>query len=865
MSTEYAYVPGSDDQFIIYYDYADETFEIDNSWSVLFLNNPQLVGISDLQNGYGQPYTSYNYVWLANNNLTSNTYFDISSIEILGKTPASITIPASTAGQLTSLINNYFSGMEGYQLNINLTANIALSPGGPSVNGVWATDGAPNVTVNGQGHSITGDLTQFFGRGSNQVAFNNLNGYNRIFVVTNASELASAINQFNTLATQSATVYGASSWLNDQIRLTGNITLGSDLPVIDGAGGAKLDIEGGGYTISGDNKYQGLFDYAGALTVNNLNLDNMVAHGGDGGSGLSSGGGGAGLGGGLFVGAGASATLTNVNFDYDSAVGGNGGLVSAQSGAYPGGGGGGGGMGGAGGNAALTTVAGGGGGGIGNGATGGSSNNGNGGGGDGWAAAGAGGGGGYELVTHHTVAGVDVYTTYTYRNGGSGGGSGGGGGGGDDFITLSDDALGGGGGGGGIGGGAAGSFYESTNQDIIETALVAPLANSLGVSQSDLNFVLSYLTNPQKDIQAIDDYVDEYILSPVADKLGVSVTELRVGLALLDGDDLLAIDDYVVPQLYDLASNVTGVSVADLKFWVSVGEAVAMTVATVGEDAAAAEGLVNEAYDAYKAGEVVQTAKKIKDIASKVYDIYKAIYGTYGTLSNYAAEEANFKNNLGAVPQPQLTQQYQFTGFSYADGGVVIAAGDELLDLFKNGVAIPTNNVPSLGNGAGSTEDGGAGGYGGGGGGGGGAGGAGGFGGGGGAGGAPANGDAFVGGNGGFGGGGGGGGVYALGGSGGFGAGNGTAGAAIGADDELIAYLGIGGGGLGAGGGVFVQQGGQLTIGGGVTFNNGAVQGGEGLNAGQGFGSRNLPAGRSDPHFRSGGRRDDHRRRRDRG
>ncbi|WP_213737477.1 autotransporter-associated beta strand repeat-containing protein [Bradyrhizobium sp. dw_411] len=104
----------------------------------------------------------------------------------------------------------------------------------------------------------------------------------------------------------------------------------------------------------------------------------------------------------------------------------------------------------------------------------------------------------------------------------------------------------------------------------------------------------------------------------------------------------------------------------------------------------------------------------------------------------------------------------------------------------------------------------------------------GGFGGGGGGAGLGSNNNGATGGAGGFGGGGGRSGSNHAGGAGGFGAGHGGAGI----------YAG-GGGGLGAGGGVFVEQGGSLTIAGGSLSGNG-VSGGAGVSGGQsgaGFGS----------------------------
>ena len=126
------------------------------------------------------------------------------------------------------------------------------------------------------------------------------------------------------------------------ISVDNNIALGSTpLQAIDLAPGVSLQIEGNSNELDGGGTQRGLFVYAGAVSVHDLGLDNMLAQGGNGGNG--GGGGGAGLGGGLFVGAArlgdpGSVTLSNVFFSGDKARGGNGG--SGPS--YPQGGGGGG-------------------------------------------------------------------------------------------------------------------------------------------------------------------------------------------------------------------------------------------------------------------------------------------------------------------------------------------------------------------------------------------------------------------------------------------------------------------------------------------------------------------------------------------
>jgi hypothetical protein len=197
------------------------------------------------------------------------------------------------------------------------------------------------------------------------------------------------------------------------ITLADSITLSGQLDAINLHAGVTLDIEGAGNTLDGNNQYQGLFVYSGAVTIENLTIENAQARGG---AGSGGGGGGAGLGGGLFLASGSAVTLTNVNFTGDSAIGGNGGN---------GGSGGGGGLGG---NGGPASSGGGGGGGIGVASDGGIGANSNGGG---------GGVGGAGPVPNAASGG----------NGKSGGlgGTGGGGGGGNHE---------GGGGGGGIGGNA---------------------------------------------------------------------------------------------------------------------------------------------------------------------------------------------------------------------------------------------------------------------------------------------------------------------------------------------------------------------------------------------------------------------------
>jgi hypothetical protein len=242
-----------------------------------------------------------------------------------------------------------------------------------------------------------------------------------------------------------ATVDAATAGSYD-ITFTANVTEGTDtgtsitygtqtlsapagLYALNLTNGVSVTVDGGSYALDGDNLYQGLFIYQGAVTIQDLTIENAIATGGAGAPGRTGGGGGggAGLGGGLFVagttaggGSGGQVILSGVTFSNDGAVGGAGGGQGGASG-----GAGGGGLDGGNGGAASST-GGGGGGGIG--AAGGAGN-------------GSGGSpGGAGIVLGASAGGSGGGTPG--NSGGSGGSNGGGGGGGGN----------GGGGGGGIGG-----------------------------------------------------------------------------------------------------------------------------------------------------------------------------------------------------------------------------------------------------------------------------------------------------------------------------------------------------------------------------------------------------------------------------
>ncbi|MBS0659565.1 MAG: HYR domain-containing protein [Verrucomicrobia bacterium] len=160
------------------------------------------------------------------------------------------------------------------------------------------------------------------------------------YSVNSDASLRSAINNANANpgSTINFTVPGAT------------IVLSSPLPEIN----ANVTINGNGNFLSGANAYRVLFVNAGTVAINNLNIVNGWAKGGDGADGSNGlspaltsgggGGGGAGMGGGLFVNTQGRVVLSGVNFESNRAQGGVGGAESRGNvifGSNAGGGGGG--------------------------------------------------------------------------------------------------------------------------------------------------------------------------------------------------------------------------------------------------------------------------------------------------------------------------------------------------------------------------------------------------------------------------------------------------------------------------------------------------------------------------------------------
>ena len=175
------------------------------------------------------------------------------------------------------------------------------------------------------------------------------------YIVASEGQLNAALAAIDVGGSQSAINTAYTITLSTTIALTSG-----PLDAINLASGDKLTIAGANHVIDGSVNgvptQRGLFVYSGAVTIENLTIENCVAKGGVGGAG----GGGGGGGGwarrrpvrGEQFGCGAApadVTLDDVVFQDDSAVGGAGGARSYGVG-------GGGGLGGAGGAAARRSI-----------------------------------------------------------------------------------------------------------------------------------------------------------------------------------------------------------------------------------------------------------------------------------------------------------------------------------------------------------------------------------------------------------------------------------------------------------------------------------------------------------------------------
>lgn len=132
-----------------------------------------------------------------------------------------------------------------------------------------------------------------------------------IYTVTSAAQLATDI-----AAIDAASQADAGSGASFEIEIATGVTLSETaaLPAISLDGSDTLTIQGNGSTLNGNAQFSGLSVNSGAVTIDNLTIENAVA--------LGSNASGFGVGGGLFVGQGTTVTLNNVSFADDAATGG---------------------------------------------------------------------------------------------------------------------------------------------------------------------------------------------------------------------------------------------------------------------------------------------------------------------------------------------------------------------------------------------------------------------------------------------------------------------------------------------------------------------------------------------------------------
>ncbi len=284
------------------------------------------------------------------------------------------------------------------------------------------------------------------------------NGFSETRIVNSTS------NDYSTIGTLPYWLLNASNGdIIDCSLISGQtITLTSSLPAIT----ISYTVNGSGITIDGASNYQAFQVASGTVIINDVNVQNAISKGGDGGDGYSGGGGAVGGGGALYIHGDTTVTLTASSLFNNIAQGGDGGAASDIG--NEGGGGGGGFGGGTGGSCLTIAITGGGGGGHSNGGNGGSNSSLNGS--DGIYFGGGGGGAGISSVTPGGIGG-SASPTGVFQGGAASAGNGGGGAG-DSENGFSATGSGGSGipgnGGNGIGtdflfggGGGGGSAVET--------------------------------------------------------------------------------------------------------------------------------------------------------------------------------------------------------------------------------------------------------------------------------------------------------------------------------------------------------------------------------------------------------------------
>ncbi|MES2339053.1 MAG: autotransporter-associated beta strand repeat-containing protein [Pseudomonadota bacterium] len=553
-----------------------------------------------------------------------------------------------------------------------------------------------------------------------------------------------------------------------------------------------LTINGNDHLIDGLKQIRGLMVTDGSVVINDLLIENMIAKGGDGGTGLSSGGGGAGLGAGLYVGKSAEVTLNDVFFRDNAAIGGNGGLVSQTKIA----GGGGGGMGGngwdAGGDYAYSSSGalisqrvggGGGGGGINdyfraqyfgsNGLA--------------YTQASGGDGGGqiqsyekqFSLVGFHVTTESGVQVVDGPMPGTRWGGPGAQGG-----TALS------GGGGGGIGGGASAPYF-STDTAILESFPLANLVSSVVVGLIGGVFPpFAFVAAGTQLTNDIIRAVNKGTWTP-AEIAGITLDVLSFASAAKT--NYTNYQGLVGGQLNTLLTSTPSQFATSLFVNLAVKPpafAIAWAMADDVQGGIKAE-VLNQTFSAIRNGLTAAELPRFYDGSVSVRQ-WHDLWGNKGDPT--AGADGGWGGGGGGGASGGGDGGWGGGG----GGGGVPVQRDVLISYETLDVGFAKFRVNEVYEKSTIT---------------------------------------FLGGDGGYGGGGGGGGFGARGGTGGFGAGNGTDGVYRDpVTGQIKVWPGQGGGGLGAGGAVFVEQGAKLVITGNSLINNNFAAGGIGINAGEGLG-----------------------------
>jgi hypothetical protein len=146
-------------------------------------------------------------------------------------------------------------------------------------------------------------------------------GFRQMTIPLNASTETELRNAIFRISDQFAMTGSLSK--NYIINIAHNITLTESLPMIRGDLGHSITIHGHHHTINANHTGRVFFVESGKVAIDDVSINNALAHGGNGGSvtataGGTGGGGGLGAGAAVFVNKGAIVALTHVSVGHSS-------------------------------------------------------------------------------------------------------------------------------------------------------------------------------------------------------------------------------------------------------------------------------------------------------------------------------------------------------------------------------------------------------------------------------------------------------------------------------------------------------------------------------------------------------------------